>query len=191
MDNLQIISSNLTKLEDLVESVNTYYLYASRHFFTNFGEDELENFKVMKKFLDKVEIELTNSSNEIMAYILKDERLKEGIQFLLQEKNYSPLKELSSLSNLKTLKISTDSIATQNISAVKDLLLERANIPVDMVQALSRYNENLLVFKAIQTDQYEIMGTFSKALKLFFNYESSSSLLKNHIIQLNLRPLKF
>lgn len=191
MDNLQIISSNLTKLKNLAASVNSYYVYASTNFFTGFGEEELENFKVMKNFLDKVEIEITKSSNEIMAYALKDERLKNGIHLLIQEKKYSPLKELASLSNLRTLKISTDSLDTEDFSIFKDLIIEWANTPIQMVQALTRYNENLLFFRAIQTEQYEIMGTLSKALFLFFNYQNSSRMLKNYIIQLDLRPIIF
>lgn len=190
MDNLQILSSNLEKLEDANRSISNYYKYASKHFFTGFNENGLTEFKALKSYLDKIEIEITNCSNEIIGYIISDQRMEKGLELLMNDRRYSHLNELSNCANLRRISIRTESLSTTN-SELKDLVILWANNPIEKSRIINRYNNALLVFRALQTEQYEILGSLSKALYLFFNYESTSKLLKQHIIDLDLRPLKY
>jgi hypothetical protein len=190
MNNFQILDSNLEKIEDVSKSVSNYYQHASTHFFTNFGQTQLGEFKTIKNLIDNIEIQITNLSVQIVGYFISDQRLERGLDLLSPDKQYSQLKELSNLHNLRSLSIRTNNLSQSN-SQLVNLFLKWAENPIAKSQIISKYNDSLLLFRTLQNDQYELMGAFSKALYLFFNYESSSRQLKNYIINLDLRPLKY
>ena len=201
MDNVHLqlinsINSNLEKLENLRLYVNGYYEYVSNSFFSNFDNEQLSNFKKMKDFLDKVEINITNFSNNIMAHIIQDERLKEGVQILINESRFLHIKELEYIQNLQNtryLRYNPPAQTSQfsNLSNISNLVSRYATNPINLKEAIKNYNDTLLIFRAIQTEQYTLMGNLEKALKIFFNFQNSSRELRNKIIQLDLKPIVY
>ena len=126
----------------------------------------------------------------ILGYITKDKRLEQGLEILVKNKNYSHIKELPNMSNLTNLTLKTKSLDNNN-TELESIILKWADNPIDATKEITNYNNSLLLFRALQNEQYELMGNLSKAMYLFFNYENSSRVLKSHIIKLNLKPLKF
>jgi hypothetical protein len=184
-DNFQILRSNHEKINDIKETLHDYYLKASRYFFSGFGQEELEAFKVAKRFLDTCQMETNNCAIRIYGALESEKKFRYGMKII---ENLAPLKELSNLSNLE--KLTLKNINTSfNSSELLNFILRWEENSHNGTELMARYNETLMPFKNLQTEQYEIMGTYSKALHFFFNYENPSRKIKQYIINLNLEFL--
>lgn len=191
MNNLSIINSNKTKITDFIESLNNYYNYMNSKFFNGFNSETFEEFKSVKDFFDKIEVEFTNATNKIIGILMTEERIKNSLEFLNENQKLLPYPDLSNLSNLRRIELPNNTVRNENINAILPLIEKRINIPNDLINAINEYNELIKIFRSIQNNNYERYSFLNKALYNFFNYKPSSQKLREQIIKLNIQTLTF
>ncbi len=191
MNNLSIINSNKTKITDFIESLNNYYNYMNSKFFNGFNSETFEEFKSVKDFFDKIEVEFTNATNKIIGILMTEERIKNSLEFLNENQKLLPYPDLSNLSNLRRIDLPNNTVRNENLNAILPLIEKRINIPNDLINAINEYNELIKIFRSIQNNNYERYSFLNKALYNFFNYKPSSQKLREQIIKLNIQTLTF